>query len=343
MIDLRRDGYAEEGDSGRSGGRSEGYKPVPALGGGRVKAEARRAVGTGVGVNRFLFNPSEGDPGRANTLLNERPGAYRHEGYRTTLTLKAVAQGRAFVRTTHGRYLIDPENVLVLNQGQTYGVDIGGADGTETLVLFFAPGLVERVAAESRCDVLEEPWADSSSPGSFGVVERLYPRAGRLGERLRALHAGASAGLGAEEWWLEEKFLELAAELVALDGGAREECEAFPGLRASTRVEMYRRLHLARDMIYSCYAGPLRIADLARAAMLSPFHFQRLFKQAFGATPMGMLRERRLCEARRMLAEPGAEVTAVCRAVGFESLGSFSWLYKKRWGTPPSGRERRRG
>jgi len=109
----------------------------------------------------------------------------------------------------------------------------------------------------------------------------------------------------------------------------------FPAVRLATREELYRRLHRARDFIASCYAEPLSVADVARVAAMSPFHLHRAFKRAFGVTPMRFLQSRRLAAARAMLGR-GARVTDVCFAVGFESLGSFSALYRRRFGAPPS-------
>jgi len=78
-------------------------------------------------------------------------------------------------------------------------------------------------------------------------------------------------------------------------------------------------------------------------AALSPFHFQRMFKQAFGRTPMQVLQTARLEAARRLLAHTGDDITSICFAVGFESLGSFSWLFRRRFGISPRAfRENRR-
>ena len=68
-----------------------------------------------------------------------------------------------------------------------------------------------------------------------------------------------------------------------------------------------------------------------------------MFKQAFGQTPMQFLQARRLDEARRLLSGTDQPVTAICLAVGFESLGSFSWLFRKRFGLSPRQFRVRRG
>ena len=99
---------------------------------------------------------------------------------------------------------------------------------------------------------------------------------------------------------------------------------------------MYRRLYRARDFLYSCYAQPLSVSDAAGIAAISTFHFQRMFKSAFGISPMQFLQRRRLEVARQLLATTEEDVTAVCLLVGFESLGSFSALFKRAFGASPS-------
>jgi AraC family transcriptional regulator len=61
-----------------------------------------------------------------------------------------------------------------------------------------------------------------------------------------------------------------------------------------------------------------------------------MFKLAFRQTPMQFLQECRLAAARRLLVATDQSVTSICFAVGFESLGSFSWLFRKRFALFPS-------
>ena len=104
--------------------------------------------------------------------------------------------------------------------------------------------------------------------------------------------------------------------------------------------ESFRRLLRARDAIHARYAQSLRLEDLAREATLSPFHFLRLFRYAFGETPHQYLTRVRIDAAKRLLLAD-APVTDVCFDVGFQSLGSFSALFAKRVGSPPSAFRRR--
>jgi AraC-like DNA-binding protein len=93
--------------------------------------------------------------------------------------------------------------------------------------------------------------------------------------------------------------------------------------------DLFRRLCRSRDYIAANLDQPLRLADAAREAYLSPYHYHRLFSQTFGQTPLEFLTRLRIDRAKELLVRDVAPVTDVCFAVGYESLGSFStyWNY----------------
>jgi len=101
--------------------------------------------------------------------------------------------------------------------------------------------------------------------------------------------------------------------------------------------DVFRRLCRARDLVHERSAEPLTGARLARTAGVSRYHFLRLFRDAFGETPHRYLTRVRLERARKLLAADAGSVTDVCLEVGFSSLGSFSTLFARRVGMPPSG------
>jgi len=78
------------------------------------------------------------------------------------------------------------------------------------------------------------------------------------------------------------------------------------------------------------------LTEIARHACLSPYHFHRAFTRAFGQTPHQYRNRLRLQRARRMLESGGLTVTEICGAVGFESAASFSSLFRRVFGIPPS-------
>ncbi len=91
----------------------------------------------------------------------------------------------------------------------------------------------------------------------------------------------------------------------------------------------------ARDFMDREYAQPLDVPAMARAALMSPAHFSRKFRAAYGETPYAYLMTRRIERAQALLRQ-GMSVTDTCVAVGCTSLGSFSSRFTEIVGETPS-------
>ena len=96
------------------------------------------------------------------------------------------------------------------------------------------------------------------------------------------------------------------------------------------------RLHLARAFIDDHYDLALDLGQIAEQASFSRYHFLRLFRGAFGQTPHQYLTQRRIAKAKELLATRELSVTEICLAVGFDSLGSFSVLFRRHVGQAPT-------
>ena len=96
------------------------------------------------------------------------------------------------------------------------------------------------------------------------------------------------------------------------------------------------RLRQARDRMDREYAQPLDVPALARTALMSPGHFSRSFRTAFGETPYSYLMTRRIERAKALLRRGDLSVTEVCFEVGCSSLGSFSSRFSELVGESPS-------
>lgn len=96
------------------------------------------------------------------------------------------------------------------------------------------------------------------------------------------------------------------------------------------------RLRRARDAMDRDYASPLDVTALAGIALMSPGHFSRSFRTAFGETPYSYLMTRRVERAKALLRRGDLSVTEVCFEVGCTSLGSFSSRFTELVGESPS-------
>jgi AraC-like DNA-binding protein len=109
---------------------------------------------------------------------------------------------------------------------------------------------------------------------------------------------------------------------------------------ASSALFTLPALRRARDLIDLRYAEPLDLAALASEAGYSRFHFLRAFAAAYGETPRAYLTRRRLERAKTLLRVANLSVTEICFLVGFESLGSFSALFRRVVGQTPTAYRR---
>jgi AraC-like DNA-binding protein len=105
---------------------------------------------------------------------------------------------------------------------------------------------------------------------------------------------------------------------------------------AAMTPEDLAHLRRARDLMDREYARPLDVPAMARAALMSPAHFSRQFRAAYGETPYGYLMTRRIERAKALLRRGDRTVTEVCLEVGCTSLGSFSARFTEVVGESPS-------
>ena len=234
-------------------------------------------------------------------VLHERAREHHYSGP-GTYSIKWFPRGSARYRVGRATYVVDASSFLVLNDGEEYAIDV--EDDAESLCVFF----------------------DRAPAFEFAARTHSLSSALTLLARLRATPS-------------EEILLDLEDVLAGLHGHEQRQIESIDAVRASTRREIYRRAHVARDFINASLSDSVSLADIANVAAMSPNQLLRTFRGVFGRSPHQYVIELRLERAKAMLAR-GTSVTETCFACGFESLGSFSALFRRRFGVPPSAYRR---
>lgn len=251
------------------------------------------------------------------------------------LSIKSFSGGEMLYNAGLGRFRVTPDSYLILNQRQPYEILHDSNHRVESFCLFFEDGLAEEVLYSLTAPagkLLDNPEANAIAPPHF--FEKTYRHDDILSPALFRFKA-ALPNHRDDEVWINQQLHLIIERLLEVHRGVCQEVEALPALRAATREELYRRLHRAKDFIAASFDEPITIDEMARVACLSVNHFLRTFRQAFHQTPHQFLTTKRMERAQRLLLDGELPVTEVCLAVGFESLGSFSTLFRRWSGLSP--------
>jgi AraC family transcriptional regulator len=187
---------------------------------------------------------------------------------------------------------------------------------TTVTYFYFDPGSLRVDSGEDLTDILFEPRVFFEDSAIWSTASKLR-------------HALDAPG-GASQLYLEALGVVLIHELVRLNRGAsRFEATVRGGLAAWQQriVAAYIEEHMSEQ---------IPLATLARMSRLSTFHFCRAFKQSFGVPPHRYHTNRRIEQAKLMLAERRHSVTEVGLSVGFSETSSFTAVFRKVTGQTPS-------
>ncbi|MBI3716000.1 MAG: helix-turn-helix transcriptional regulator [Betaproteobacteria bacterium] len=199
---------------------------------------------------------------------------------------------------------------------------------------FFADDLAADVA-DAGARTLQS-LLDSPVPASTAKIDaggRLWTVGEPIHEVLTALRECA---LSTVEQGEVDRHLRLALDRMAhaADQVAMER-DRIDAARAETRAELHRRVLLGKAYLDASLETGFDLGAAAAVACLSPHHFHRTFRVVLGRTPFGYVTQRRVERAKRLLLEKDWDVIEISTSLGYQSLPSFTRLFKKETGHSP--------
>lgn len=237
----------------------------------------------------------------------DRPYEERHQSYSIAL----VTAGSFQYRGDSGCELMTPGSLMLGNAGRSFECGHEHGEGDRCLAFWYEPDYFERLAAGAGARKAEFP------------VLRLPPLRELSPLVARAMAVFQTSG---DAW--EELSLELATCVLRSAGGLSSVVTPVP---PSTLARVTRTVR----MIERHPESSLTLAELARQARLSPYHFLRVFERLTGLTPHQYILRARLREAAaRITAEP-AKVLDVALDCGFGDVSNFNRSFRAEFGESP--------
>ena len=232
-------------------------------------------------------------------------------------TIAVVVAGSFTYASSTGRALMTPGAMMLGNRGHCYTCGHEHGEGDRCVSFWYGPEVFERVLADAGAHGGKDAF----------TAARLPPL-----RELAPLVAQAASGVltrDATAW--EELSITLAARVVGL-AGAPARTNPTP-LNAEARVaDVVRAID---DGIETASDASLTLADLAKRAGLSPYHFLRTFERITGVTPHQYILRSRLRRAAMRLAMEPTRVLDIALESGFGDLSNFNRTFRMEFGVSP--------
>jgi AraC family transcriptional regulator len=103
-----------------------------------------------------------------------------------------------------------------------------------------------------------------------------------------------------------------------------------------THQEYYKTVNKVVDYINERLSESINLSDLGQVAVLSCFHFHRIFKSIMGESPGDYIQRLRLEKTAFKLQTTQLSITEISETTGYQSPHALSKAFKKRFGVSPA-------
>lgn len=232
---------------------------------------------------------------------------------------------------------LHPDSFLALNQGTTYSSKIDSTIPVSNLSISFAPLFLKdfhKTQSKSHRALLDDPFNEEEiADGIF--LETIYPFTGDMKNNI--MHLKQQLEHDEPDDMLINEYLHYCLinyykiyNREFVDKSANLNC-----LNRSTKVEILKRLTLAKEFITSNYNKNIELENIAQHACLSVNHLLRTFKQAYGKSPHQYLVQVRIDRSKYLLKNTNYTISEIVEIIGFECPSSFIRLFKNQNRTTP--------
>ncbi|MEM8781209.1 MAG: AraC family transcriptional regulator [Cyanobacteria bacterium P01_G01_bin.49] len=99
--------------------------------------------------------------------------------------------------------------------------------------------------------------------------------------------------------------------------------------------DLLDRIYYAKEILLKDLKKSPSLGELAQQAGTCEYNLKRGFKEVFGTTVYGYLRDRRMEKAQQLLLDGQMGVGSIAKAIGYDSHSSFTHAFKQKYGVSP--------
>ena len=264
--------------------------------------------------------------------LSDKSNCERHVG---CLSLKTVLSGEEWYTIDHRRIAVRPGQFLMLNNDQEYACNIEGPEKTAIRSVFFREEFAGNVFRDIMCseETLLDNYTDSKKK-NLEFFQTLFDIDLAFQQKLQNLITVLDE-FGYDSHMVDEHLLFLLYDLLRKHKRELRHTAKVKALKPGTRMEIYKRLCMAKDFMHSTFMDKPGLNIITQTACLSAPQLTRQFKAVFKITPHQYLTQIRLDHAKRLLKHSDMPVYEITSACGFENTSAFCRLFRKAYGISP--------
>lgn len=274
---------------------------------------------------------------RNNNKISIRTSCLQHnQQYNTDFNLRFVLAGSESYHIGRRNLSVYPDSFLILNKGTQYSSQVDSDIPAQLFSINFDQNFLYDFQSchTTNSKVLLGKYGYDEGT-EFAFNETIYPFKGDIKYNIN--HLKTHLDRGTQDELLINEYLHhcLINYFRIYNEEFVEKAEKLKFLNTSTRLEILRRLNLAKEYLYSNYNQNISLEKLAEHACLSVNHLLRTFKQAFNVTPHQFLIQLRLQRAQLLLKTTDYPINEVVNMIGFECPSSFIRLFKTHYKITP--------
>src|SRR6187431_2884905 len=254
-----------------------------------------------------------------NIIFNARTSKSYCDEHVGCLSFKTVLKGEEWYGIGNQQKAVRPGQFLILNDDQPYSSWIDTDDSVQSLSIFFKKEFASSVfydALNSDGCLLNDPFQPMHAVPEF--FQTLYNNDSTLQKRLMYFISQLNIfGYHADR--IDEDLIFLLHHLLRAHHSEARLANCVSAVKPVTRIEIYKRLCIARDFMHSSFMDNPDLKQIGNTACLSVPQLVRQFKAVFKATPHHYLRKIRLSHAAALLKHTDKTVDEIISETGFEN------------------------